>query len=182
MGCRWGDVLNFGGHVLLHTLIFLMGLSTAAAAQNEVPLFEVSVNKYLMGTKVETTARHEHIIECKNALLEAYEEMERVETLLSSHDPNSEISRINRAAGVQSVVVSMETFEIVKRARDYGHRLKGLFDLSIGPVSELWGFNGNGDVRLPDRVALDQKRLLVDYRAIELDSVRTAVFVRHLGG
>ncbi|MBT3601914.1 MAG: FAD:protein FMN transferase [Candidatus Latescibacteria bacterium] len=167
--------------VLVHALLLLLLLVEGAAAQGDVPLFEVSVNKFLMGTKVETTARHARIVDCKKALVMAYQEMARVEALLSSHDVGSEISKINRAAGVQPVVVSDETFAIVQRAKVYGQRLDGLFDMSIGPVSDLWGFNHDGDVQVPNRRVLAQKRDLVDYRAVVLDSVQNSVFVTQRG-
>lgn len=168
--------------VLVHALLLLLlFLVEGVAAQGEGALFEVSVNKFLMGTKVETTARHAHIVDCKKALVTAYQEMARVEALLSSLETNSEISKINRGAGVAPVVVSKETFAIVQRAKGYSERLNGLFDVSIGPVSDLWGFNGDGDVQVPDQKVLDQQRDLVDFRAIVLDSVQTTIFVRHKG-
>ena len=117
-------------------------------AQAEDVLFEVSVNKYLMGTRVETTARHKDIIACKKALFLAYQEMERVEGLLSSQLAKSEISRLNRAAGMRPVRVSQETFEILGRAKAYARRFDGLFDVTIGPISTLWGFNSD-EVKIP---------------------------------
>ncbi|MDA0711227.1 MAG: FAD:protein FMN transferase [bacterium] len=44
----------------------------SAAAERAGPLFEVSVNKYMMGTRVETTARHGDILACKSALIAAF--------------------------------------------------------------------------------------------------------------
>jgi thiamine biosynthesis lipoprotein len=108
--------------------------------------------------------------------------MARVESVLSAHNANSEVSKINQAAGVHPVVVSDETFEIVKRAKAYSQRLDGLFDVSIGPVSMLWGFSGEGEVVLPDSKVLDQQRFLVDYQTVVLDSAKTTVYLTHRSG
>ncbi|MGA1198451.1 MAG: FAD:protein FMN transferase, partial [Candidatus Latescibacterota bacterium] len=88
------------------SVVLLMLLVGVVPALAEGPLFEVSVNKYLMGTRVETTTRHTDIVAFKNALLLAYQEMARVELVMSAHNANSEVSKINQAAGVHPVVVS----------------------------------------------------------------------------
>jgi hypothetical protein len=53
------------------SVVLLMLLVGVVPALAEGPLFEVSVNKFLMGTRVETTARHTDIVACKKALVMA---------------------------------------------------------------------------------------------------------------
>ena len=162
--------------------ILLLSLSAGSvSAQSAETLYEVSVSKFLMGTQVETKARHSDIIACKKSLYLAYQEMERIENLLSFHNAGSEVSKINRAAGIHPVRVSPETFAIVHRAKSYARRLDGLFDVSIGPISELWGFNHNRQIAVPEQHEIDACLKLVDYRHIRLDSLHSTVFLNPKG-
>ncbi|MEZ4699121.1 MAG: FAD:protein FMN transferase [Rhodothermales bacterium] len=150
-------------------------------AQAGETLFEVNVGKYLMGTRVDATVRTPSVEASKRALVAAFQEMERVENLLSYHKPDSEISRINREAGRHPVHVSMETFQILQRSVAYARRFDGLFDVSIGPLSVRWGFSGDAPIVVPDRAAIDSLRALVDYRRIVLNAADTTVAFRTPG-
>jgi thiamine biosynthesis lipoprotein len=134
-----------------------------------------------MGTPVETTARYPDINYCKEALYFAYREMERVEDLLAYQKESSEISKINRAAGVRAVPVSEETFAILQRAVGYSRKLDGLFDVTIGPLSSLWGFSGPQGGHLPLANEIEQQRKLVDYRDLVLNKADTTVFLKKKG-
>ena len=144
-------------------------------------LYEISVSKFLMGTFVETTARHSDINACRKALFLAYREMERVEGLLSFHNPESDVSRINRQAGIQPVHVRAETFDIIDRAKRHAGDLDGLFDVSIGALSERWGFNHDRETTLPAPEEIAKLRSLVDFQQIILDPSDTTVFLRSTG-
>ena len=163
-------------------ILLALALARPASAQSSDVLYEVSVNKILMGTTVETTARHPDILQCRKAVYLAYREMERVENRLSSFKPESEISGINRAAGIHPVKVSTETFDLIQRAKSDARRLDGLVDISIGPVTELWGISTNHPATaVPEREAIDARRKLVDYRNILLDALNTTVFLPAVG-
>jgi len=63
--------------------------------------------------------------------------IKRVESLLSKYDPASEISRLNREGKAK---VSCETFFIINKARDFWILSKGAFDVTVGPLLDIWGF------------------------------------------
>jgi FAD:protein FMN transferase len=108
------------------------------------------------------------------AIEEAFAEMERVNNLLNTYDPGSEVSRINRQAGGAPVQISPETAEALKRAVFFCGITGGAMDITIGPLLKLWGF-GKDDAGLagsePDARAIRRAKALVDYRALELSSV-----------
>ncbi len=158
---------------------FLLGLLTGSGllAQDKptAPLFEVTATKYLLGTQVDIIAVGESVQSAKQACYFAFREMERIERILSSHREDSEIGRINKQAGLQPVPVSPETFAILQRALNYSRRFQGLFDISIGTVLHLWGFNEDRDIRLPPPDSLRQRLALVNYRYIRLNPQDTTV-------
>lgn len=163
-------------------LLFALSLSRPVFCQSSGSAsFEVAVSKYLMGTTVELNAWHGDVRACQQAAYHAFREMERVEWLLSFQKEDSEISRINRAAGRMPVKVSGETYEIIRRSRTYSENLNGWFDITVGPLSELWGFSGEGDPQLPDSSTIASLLNLINFRDIELNSADTTVFLPRTG-
>lgn len=63
---------------------------------------------------------------------------------MSTYDPDSELSKLNQgrlpAAGDGWIVVSADLFEVIRDAVDIYHKSEGLFDVTVGPLVNLWGF------------------------------------------
>ena len=165
-----------------YILISILALfSGKIIAQADTADYSISVTKYLMGTTVETTARSHDINLCKEALLSAYEEMQRVENLLSCYKDSSEISAINREAGIHPVKVSYETLAMMQRAKAYCSKYKGIFDVTVGPLSNLWGFSEDKEIVLPEDSTIKRLDKLVDYKDIDINKTDTTVFLRKKG-
>jgi len=163
-------------------IVILITFTENLSAQENRKEYSVSVNKILMGTTVETTVRSPDINEAKEALLKAYKEMQRVENLLSSHKEGSEITFINNFAGIHPVKVSLETLLILKNAINYSQHSKGLFDVTIGSVSNLWGFSDeNRTIELPDSSQIDSALKYVNYRNIIINPKDTTVLLKNKG-
>ena len=168
--------------IFLCLFLFLTGsLLAAQTTDSSRAQYEVKVSKILMGTVVETTARYPDITYCKEALFYAYREMERVEDLLSYQKAESEISRINNNAGKTPQPVSAETFAILQRAVSYARKLNGLFDVTIGPVTSLWGFSDPEGGRLPAKADITRQLKDVNYRDLVLNTRDTTAFLKNQG-
>ena len=168
--------------IIKYFLIFVLLLFACNLfAQEDSTVYSISVTKYLMGTTVKTTANSPDINNCKQALLAAYEEMHRVENLLSCQKDSSEISEINRAAGIHPVNVSLETLAILKRAKIYSKKYHGVFDVTIGPLSDLWGFSEDKEIVLPEDKMIKQLTKLVNYDNIIINEKDTTVFLKNKG-
>ncbi len=162
----------------------LLGMLVCVAptrAQIDTLRYEVNVSKYLMGTRVEATVMHSDVNAAQQALVRAFLEMERVEQLLSLHLETSEIARLNREAAATPVRVRAETFGILQRAQAYAARFEGLFDVTIGPVTALWGFNSDAPIAVPDVALLDSVSRLVNFRKLILNERDTTVFFARPG-
>ncbi len=128
-------------------------------------------SEFLMDTYVSIRAYGASAEEAVDA---AFAEMRRIEALTSRFVPDSDVSRLNRAAGGDAVAVSEETYALLEKARTCSEASGGAFDVTIGPVVDAWGFGG-GDPRVPDRDTLRVAASLVNWRALELDpAARTA--------
>lgn len=89
----------------------------------------IKETKLLMGTLIEITCQD------KEAIKEAFKEIERLENLLSKFNPKSEISTLNKQ---KELLASETTCDIIKKAIYYSEISGGAFDISIAPLSDIW--------------------------------------------
>ena len=97
--------------------------------------------------------------------------MRDLEERCSVYRPESELSRLNAQAGNAPVPVSRELRELLVLAKAYGDLSDGAFDVTIGPLMKLWGFNRNQPPAHP--LTPDQVRPFLDkigYRHIVLSN------------
>ncbi|MCK4648364.1 FAD:protein FMN transferase [bacterium] len=110
----------------------------------------------------------------------AFNEMRRIEKLMDIHNPESEISRVNKLADEEPVKVSKEIFMVLKEALKYSRLTSGTFDVSIRPLSRLWG--GKGKLKeVPEARDLEKKLPLVNYKNIILNERNQTVEFKRKG-
>jgi thiamine biosynthesis lipoprotein len=66
--------------------------------------------------------------------------LDQINGLMSTYDPESEISRFNNRAGTDWFALSEETAEVIALSLEVSALTGGAFDISVGPLVELWGF------------------------------------------
>jgi thiamine biosynthesis lipoprotein len=107
-----------------------------------------------MGTRFELAGHGMPEPGLRAAAEEAFEEVRRLEDLLSLYRSRSDIGRINAAAGNGKwIPVSPVTYQLLEFALRVGRDTDGGFDPTVGPVVRAWGFHG-GDGSRPDPKAL----------------------------
>lgn len=104
----------------------------------------------------------------------ALEQQRRVDALMSDYDPNSEIGLVNRRAYTEPVQVSAETFGVLKEAIRFSELSGGAFDVTIGPLKDLWHTAELTDV-LPTDEAIAEARSKVGYEKLVLDDAARTV-------
>jgi len=107
--------------------------------------------RVLMGTFVEVVSPR------KEAIKIAFDEIARIEKLLSKYNPESEVYRLNKTGTLK---VSPETFYIIQRSKEFYHLSDGAFDITIAPLMDLWGFT-NGDYNTPSEAKIKNALKLV---------------------
>jgi thiamine biosynthesis lipoprotein len=122
-----------------------------------------------MGTVVEITLIGDDGEAANQAALRAFQEIKRIETLMSPWLDSSDVTRINRAAGKEWVKVSPETMEVIKKAQEISELSEGGFDITVGPLSELW--RRAREKKIPPSVEDVKGKLdLVNYKKLGIDS------------
>lgn len=137
-------------HVLL---VFAPLLVTLTFGCSKMPAY--SRTEFVMGTGVGISVfdsdKSRQTI--KAAVDAAFEEIKRVDALMSNYKGDSEVSKINRLKGGERIRLSDETMEVLRRSQQISALTKGAFDITVLPLLELWGFYGdsNTDRRPADR-------------------------------
>ncbi|WP_017168383.1 FAD:protein FMN transferase, partial [Xanthomonas phaseoli] len=78
--------------------------------------------------------------------------LDRVVRQMSTWEPDSDISRYNRASAGHWQTLPAEFHAVLRAALDIAQASGGAFDPTIGPMVELWGFGASGGRRrVPSR-------------------------------
>ena len=70
---------------------------------------------------------------------DAFEDIAKVHALMSFHEPESDVGRLNREAGHRPVTVHAWTFAVLEAALDLYRRSAGTFDITVAPVLQRLG-------------------------------------------
>lgn len=110
----------------------------------------------------------------------AFEEVDRIDRMMSVYKRNSAVSFINRLAGRQPVRVEPELFDFLQRCLAFSRQSQGAFDVTVQPLMRVWGFF-NGDGRVPGARELRSALRKVGYRKLRLDPGRRTIRFRQEG-
>lgn len=88
--------------------------------------------------------------------------------MFSTTIETSEISRINNAGG-NTVTVSDETADLIRKGIEYGDLSDGMFDITIASASSLWNFTDNKEKIIPDKEKLQEAVRHINYKCIKTD-------------
>ncbi len=137
--------------IFIILVISAIALNTVRSPRKETknPLF--SEERVLLGTFVKVISPSDKAAEI------AFREIERIEGLLSKYKPESEVYRLNKTGKIKA---SPETFFIIKRAKEFYALSNGAFDITLGPLVDLWGFTEK-NYRVPHKKDLNKALNLV---------------------
>jgi len=121
-----------------------------------------------MGTIVEITLIGENREKTEKAAHQAFQEIKRVEQLMSPKTITGDIFRVNQSAGKEWVEVSTETLNVIKESKEISRLSEGGFDITVGPLIELWRRAREKGI-LPSEEDLKRILDLVDYRNVLID-------------
>jgi FAD:protein FMN transferase len=159
-------------------LALVAAAATAAAGDAER---KVVRSDSAMGTVVQVTFWTDDEAGAAAAADAAFAEMRRLDELMTTWTDDSEVSRINAAAGRAAVKVSAETFTVIQRAVEMSRRSKGLFDVTVGAFQGVWKFDEDKDGTIPDAAAVAAARKRIGWKHIALDKKKRTVKLKRQG-
>ncbi|WP_125154687.1 FAD:protein FMN transferase [Clostridium rectalis] len=152
---------------LVVILIFSLLLSSCKTKEEPV----ISKENYLLGTIVQLKVYGKNAESASNKAMDIISD---IDNKMSPSKANSEISNINKNAGKSFVKVSDDTFIVIKKALEYSKLSSGYFDITIGPLVNLWGI-GTDKAIVPSVNEINKKKSFINYNDIILDDKSKSV-------
>ncbi len=125
---RISDLFRISIFEIRILLIFCFVTLLLSACQNKQLYRD---NRVMMGTIIEVTSPE------KKAPAIVFNEIKRIEDLLSKYKPESEVSKLNQSGKLR---VSQDTFYVINKAKEFWQASDGAFDITVAPLVDLWGF------------------------------------------
>ena len=141
----------------------------------------VTRNTTAMGTEVRVAIWTDDDDGANQAGEAAFDEIRRLEAMMTTWKPESEVSRINAAAGLHPVPVSDETLEVIEMSQRASELSGGAFDISFYAMHGVWKFDEDLVKRVPSPSEIKEHLKLVDYRQIKVDHAKKTVFLAKKG-
>jgi FAD:protein FMN transferase len=122
-----------------------------------------------MGTLIEIVIQEPNNDLAQKAISTSFNEISRLEKIMSTYLPNSELSKLNSLAGGEiKIPVSPDLLKVIQRGVHWGTLSNGAIDISIGPAVKLWEFNSETPSP-PDVGELKKVSELINYKDIIVD-------------
>lgn len=151
-------------------LLLILSLTGCTNPSTKVKEFEpVAETTFLMGTVAKITIYDE--VKDKQVFQDIFDRLTDIEQRMTINDevPDSEMIRLNKAAGKEFVQLSPDTFAVLSKAKFFSELSQGKFDITVGPIVKLWNI-GSDDARVPGDDEIAKKLPLVDHNELVLDS------------
>ena len=127
-----------------------------------------------MGTTYTINAYGANTGALESATEEAFDEVRRLDQMLSNYSADSELSEANQHAFEAPVRVSKEFFQLLQDCLDYSRKSEGAFDITVGPLMKVWGFY-KGSGHLPHRAEIRAAMDHIGYEHVKLDAANLTV-------
>jgi thiamine biosynthesis lipoprotein len=130
-----------------------------------------------MGTGVHLNVLGDDLEAAEAAADFTLECMADMESLLSRHRDDSELSRLNRTGRIETA--SSALIDVLRAAERVSRMGEGAFDVTVQPVLDLYRASRGPASTLPSAERIEQARDLVDHRGVQIDG--STVTLRRAG-
>ena len=169
---------------------FLTGLGLLAGFGVLAPLLSrarraalasVEAGRPLLGTWVRVVARHPDRARAARAVERAFTAVREVDAQMSVHRADSDLTRLNRAAGIAPARVPAALLEVVSQACACARRSGGLYDPTVLPLMTLYGFYGPERQSLPATPEIDAALAATGWEQVRVDRAAGTVALARRG-
>jgi len=152
----------------------LIGLTFFIAACSKTESEIVEIQGKTMGTYyqikyvLDSTQQKNESLSTQSIKVQIDEKLELVNDLMSTYRPNSELSRFNQTDN--SMPVSDAMIHVVKSALTIFEQSNGAYDVTVGPLVNLWGFGPDKHPdKVPTQAVIDEKMQLVGSQYLSIE-------------
>ncbi len=166
---------------LVTVLVAVLALLAACGSPRDA---QVVFSGPIMGTQYQVKVLDNGRVDAAALQARVETRLDAINASMSTWLPDSELSRLNAAPAGAPVTASDDLFAVLQGARRIHADSGGAFDVTVGPLVNLWGFgpgNGTGDGAraVPAADALAAARDAVGMQRITLDTAAQTVTRAH---
>lgn len=134
----------------------------------------------MLGSPFEITVVAKDTIQGNYFIDKAVAEVKRIENLISDWIPTTQISEVNKNAGINPVKVDDEVFQLVTRANKISKLTNGAFDISYASMDKIWKFDGSMK-EIPTKEAIKSSVEKIGYEKIIMNDSAKTIFLEQKG-
>lgn len=134
----------------------------------------------MLGSPFEVTVVAKDTVQANFYIDLAIAESKRIENLISDWIPTTQISEVNKNAGIKPVKVSKEVFELVQRAIKISELTSGAFDISYASMDKIWKFDGSM-IKMPTAEMIKNSVSKIGYKKIIMNPEQQTIFLKDQG-
>ena len=134
---------------------------------NETEFFEIIQTAHQLGTKITIKLQAKESLPVKDVLKAAFDRIHEIELMMSARRSDSILTQINATGKSKGYEIPAELGMIISKAGEYSRLTGGAFDISVGPILNLYRIAAQTKTSPSEQEIADTKQL-VDYRNISL--------------
>lgn len=161
---------------LAAAVLVLAALQSALAAGPKANLVPVHEQKYAMGTVFDIVVYTDSPARAAAAMDKAFQEIVRLDQVMSNFKPESDLSRLNRGAHFHTVNVVPDLYTVIADSLRYSRLSGGKFDITVGPLTDLWKAATRGGP-VPTTAQIRNVEPCIGYQKIKLIPPRDIEFL-----
>ncbi len=146
--------------------VFLIALISGILFVKQDKAEYQTLRGYIFGTYYVVKVRTSEPIKDFAEMVDA--EFDKVNAHLSVFEKSSELNQLNLAKAFQKQKVSAELYLLLQASQQVYKQSNGMFDPTVGPLIELWGFGVNKEHKMPDDKQIQKTLAFVGLDKIEL--------------
>ena len=147
----------------LFLLLFLSQIFFSCSKKNE----KIEVDRFLFGTNIKIVVYDRDKKKTLKLIDETYKLMEDISSKYNSKDETSLVNKLNKSPMVPQII-DQEFHGMISKTIQLSEDTSGSFDITIGPLMSLWGFDDLNINELPSEEQIKEVRSLVNYNDIVL--------------
>ncbi|HRA96582.1 MAG TPA: FAD:protein FMN transferase, partial [Nitrospira sp.] len=164
--------------VMSGIFLFLFSSGCVTTRSESVPVV-VKRTQMQMGTLVTITSVASDRQRAQDAASVGFQEIHRLEELLSTWIATSELSRVNAAAGRDAITLSRDTMRVLEASLEMARLTEGGFNILVGPAVEAWSVLDRQQI--PSDAVLQAVRPLTDLRSLRLNIAEVTAYLAQPG-
>ncbi len=138
----------------------------------------ITRNEAIMGTRCAVELWSDDKAAGEAAITSVFDDMKRIDRLMSTWKEDTEISKVNREGSKHPVKISPELFRLLQVSVEYSELTHGAFDITYASVGYLYDFKKGVH---PDQTAIAKALPGVNWRHMVLDAKNTTVYFTRPG-